>query len=110
MPQVTEEIAITVLDLYPTLLSLAHAYSILVSHCVCSLSYQFWLLFLFNFHVMIKITTTQNPFIYLLIIFFFCFVTDFCLKRKVMFAHKRRCFGSRVTMQSVQVLVEIFSN
>lgn len=61
MPQVTEEIAITVLDLYPTLLSLAHAYSLLVSPCVCSLSYQFWLLFLFNFHVMIKITTKQNP-------------------------------------------------
>lgn len=60
MPQVTEEIAITVLDLYPTLLSLAHAYSLLVSPCVCSLSYQFWLLFLFNFHVMIKITTKQN--------------------------------------------------
>jgi crossover junction endonuclease MUS81 len=34
VPQVTEEAAITVLDLYPTLLSLAHAYSLLVSSVV----------------------------------------------------------------------------
>lgn len=31
VPQVTEEVAIAVLDLYPTLLSLACAYSFLVS-------------------------------------------------------------------------------
>uniref|UniRef100_A0A2P2P2Q3 Crossover junction endonuclease MUS81 n=1 Tax=Rhizophora mucronata TaxID=61149 RepID=A0A2P2P2Q3_RHIMU len=31
VPQVTEEVALAVLDLYPTLLSLAQAYSLLVS-------------------------------------------------------------------------------
>lgn len=31
VPQVTEEIAMAVLDLYPTLMSLARAYSLLVS-------------------------------------------------------------------------------
>ncbi|ESR52134.1 hypothetical protein CICLE_v10030882mg [Citrus x clementina] len=41
VPQVTEEIAITVLDLYPTLLSLAHAYSILEGD-VCAQEEMLW--------------------------------------------------------------------
>lgn len=38
VPQVTEEIAMAVLDLYPTLLSLARAYSLLVSPNFLSVS------------------------------------------------------------------------
>ncbi|KAH9774271.1 Crossover junction endonuclease MUS81 [Citrus sinensis] len=41
VPQVTEEIAITVLDLYPTLLSLAHAYSLLEGD-VCAQEEMLW--------------------------------------------------------------------
>lgn len=35
VPQVTEEFAIAVLDLYPTLISLARAYSLLVRFLSC---------------------------------------------------------------------------
>lgn len=39
VPQVTEEIAISVLDLYPTIISLAHAYSLLVSSYFLSVDF-----------------------------------------------------------------------
>jgi hypothetical protein len=65
VPQVTEQVALAVIELYPTVLSLAQAYSMLVSPLILlsfTLSYKYQLVHLvpLGFPVLLSYRVSQN--------------------------------------------------
>ena len=85
VPQVTEEVAMAILDLYLTLLSLASAYSQLVRPDSLN---DFEVCYNFLCSIFASIFS-----IYLIVIMGYTLST-----RRVILLHRRRCLGSKVTM------------